>query len=147
MILKSICTASKVTLFKVSVVKTYSRLYYTFSGPKVTIIDTPGFFKEQREIDDLFDFLKDDIKYIHVFVIAVNGEDGRLKLFDSMKSMISRFQDIFGHYFWDNTIIVVTKWGYDSFDTKDREQQGVSEEKWQDVWDKIFHEEFDIKVS
>lgn len=108
------------------------------TGPKVTIIDTPGFIEGQREFDDLFDFLK-DIKYIHVFVFALTRDIViRSQFTDSLRSMISRFQNIFGHHFWANTIFVATKVYH---------YRGFSEEEWKQGWDNAFHEEFDIKKT
>ena len=49
----------------------------------VTIIDTPGFGddieNEQNTIEELVDVLKNKVKFVHVFVLAFNGESPRLK--------------------------------------------------------------------
>ena len=118
-------------------------------GPKVTIIDTPGFGdktkKEQETIDELVNVLKNEIKYVHVFLIAFSGDSPRLT--DSLRNMILLFEKMFGNLFWENTLLEVTKWGFDEGDLKDRKSKDTSEEKWQEKWNKRFHEEFHISVS
>ena len=118
-------------------------------GPKVTIIDTPGFGdkteNEQETIDELVNVLKNEIKYVHVFLIAFSGDSPRLT--DSLRNMILLFEKMFGNLFWENTLLEVTKWGFDEGDLKDRKSKDTSEEKWQEKWNKRFHEEFHISVS
>ena len=62
----------------------------------ITVIDTPGFgnklVEEEETIEKLVTTLKDEIKYVNVFVIA-------------FRSMISIFEKMFGHKFWDNVIL------------------------------------------
>jgi len=118
-------------------------------GPKVTIIDTPGFGddvkRQQTTIDELVDVLKDDVKYVHVFVIAFNGESPRITI--ALKGMISLFQKMFGVQFWNNTIFEVTRWAFDPRSVRNRKEKGESEEKWQEEWNNKFHNEFNISRS
>jgi len=118
-------------------------------GPNVTIIDTPGFGddieNEQITIDELIDVLKDEVKYVHVFVIAFNGESPRMTI--ALKSMISLFQKMFGNLFWENTIFEVTRWGFDERSVENRKDKGENEEKWQTEWNDWFHQLFDISRS
>ena len=55
---------------------------FTISGTKFTVIDTPGFGddieNEEQTIEELVNVLKNQIKFVHVFVIAFNGESPRL---------------------------------------------------------------------
>ena len=68
-------------------------------GP-VTLIDTPGFGAEdwefEREIvEQMVQVLKNQVKYVHVFVIAMNGNQDRFK--NQMNTMLKLFGDIFSN--------------------------------------------------
>ena len=85
------------------------------NNPMVTIIDTPGFgsnlVQEQKTIESLVETLKNDIKFVHTFVIAFKQSDNRLTA--SLHSMISLFEKMFGTKFWQNTILEATHWHWD----------------------------------
>ena len=51
----------------------------------------------------LVDVLKDEIKYIHAFVIAFKQTDNRMTA--SLRSMIGLFQKMFGDHFWKNAVL------------------------------------------
>ena len=53
----------------------------------------------------LFQTLRDEIKYINVFVIAFKETDKRMTF--ALQSMISLFEKMFGDGFWDNAILEV----------------------------------------
>ena len=53
----------------------------------------------------LFQTLRDEIKYINVFVIAFKETDKRMTF--ALRSMISLFKKMFGDRFWDNAILEV----------------------------------------
>jgi len=85
-------------------------------GP-VTLIDTPGFgahkWEAEREIvEELVDVLKNQVKFVHVFVIAMDGSKERYT--HQMNTMLKLFGDIFSNRFWKNVMIVGTKWSFDS---------------------------------
>ena len=115
----------------------------------MTIIDTPGFGddleNEQETIEELVDVLKNQIKFVHVFVIAFNGESPRMTF--ALKSMIGLFEKMFGNLFWQNTLFEVTRWHFDERSEKNRNERDESEEKWEKEWNNKFHDEFDIDVS
>ena len=78
----------------------------------MTLIDTPGFGvtdinKESDHIEQLVDLLKNKIKHVHVFLIAVNGIDPRYQ--KELDSMLKLFTKIFSNNFWKNAMIVATK--------------------------------------
>ena len=77
---------------------------------KVTVVDTPGFgnnvTKEEDTIENLVKTLRDDIKHVHVFIIAFKQNDNRMT--HSLRCMISLFVKMFGHKFWDNVILEVS---------------------------------------
>ena len=86
--------------------------------PEITIIDTPGFGDKDKEenntISNLVDFLKNKILFVHVFVIAVNGQETP-RFTNAMQSMLSIFTQIFGDKFWNNTVIGITRWDFDEY--------------------------------
>ena len=92
------------------------------TNPKVTVIDTPGFGdkleEEEKTINGLTTFLKDEIKYANTFVIAMKGDDNRLTL--SMRTMLDIFVKMFGDEFWNNAVFVVTFWKFDEGHVKIR---------------------------
>lgn len=115
----------------------------------MTIIDTPGFgddlANEEKTIDELVDVLKNQVKFVHVFVIAFNGESPRMTF--SLKSMIRLFEKMFGNLFWNNALFEVTRWHFDARSAKNRQERGESEQKWEYEWDKKFHDLFDMRQS
>ena len=128
----------------------FENQFQFISGPKVTIIDTPGFDDkietEQKTIDNLVDVLKNDVKFIHVFILAFNGESPRFA--NSLKSTIRLFEKMFGNLFWNNVMLEVTRWHFDDRSIKNRKERGESEKKWEQNWNKEFHDsKFDIPVS
>jgi len=93
------------------------------SNPKVTIIDTPGFgdnlVSEKNTIDGLVDALKHEIKYIHAFVIAINGnKPPRFQL----RNQLNLLQKIFGDDFWKNAIMEFTHWSFNEYKVRQRER-------------------------
>ena len=84
------------------------------SNPIFTVIDTPGFgndlVEEEKTIEGLVNVLKDEIKFIHAFVIAFKQQDNRMTA--SLRSMIGLFQKMFGDHFWENAILEATHWNY-----------------------------------
>ena len=73
------------------------------------MIDTPGFgdqlLAEEKTIENMVTTLRDEIKYVHVFIIAFKQNDNRMT--NSLRSMISLFEKMFGRKFWDNAILEV----------------------------------------
>ena len=85
------------------------------SNDKVTVIDTPGFgdkmHKEEQTIEGLVTTLKKDIKYIHAFVIVIDGTKAP-RMTREIRTMLNLFSKMFGMKFWQNAIIGVTKWKF-----------------------------------
>ena len=110
----------------------------------VTIIDTPGFGdvpkEDEKTIKGLVEWLKNEVKFVDVFVIAIPKSENRLT--NSLREMLTIFQTMFGDEFWMNTILVATMWPYDQ---RSIERRGNKTEKWwvdslnQDVFNKEFH--------
>ena len=59
----------------------------------------------QKSDKILFQTLRDEIRYINVFVIAFKQTDTRMTY--ALRSMISLFEKMFGDGFWDNAILEV----------------------------------------
>ena len=91
------------------------------------------------------DVLKNQIKFVHVFVLTFNGQDPRLSL--SLKTMIRLFVKMFGDHFWKNVIFEVTRWGFDPRSIENRRIKQESETKWIQDWNARFQQEFKIDVS
>ena len=94
------------------------------SYPKVTIIDTPGFGDsnlepEQATMDDLVTFLRDQVKFIHAFVIVING-DGTLRLNRQMRTMLNLLRKMFGDDFWNNAILEFSHWDFNERKAENR---------------------------
>jgi len=91
--------------------------YLGKQGQNVTLIDTPGFgalkWEDEREIvEQMVDVLKNQVKFVHVFVIALDGSKDRYT--HQMNTMLLLFGDIFSNRFWKNVMIVGTFWPFDS---------------------------------
>jgi len=116
--------------------------------PRVTVIDTPGFgsdlVQEQQTIESLVETLKDDIKYVHTFVIAFKQSDNRLTA--SLHSMISLFEKMFGTKFWQNTILEATHWHWDQRNEGYREEAdpALTPAFWTDQFNSILRENFHL---
>ena len=99
------------------------------SNPKVTVIDTPGFGdvieQEEATINGLVDFLRDEIKYVHAFIIAFKGTGKSTRLTNSLRSMLNLFRKMFGDDFWKNAVMAVTWWDFDPYDEKQRLKEPV----------------------
>ena len=91
---------------------------------KFTIIDTPGLGDEanedQQTIDNLANFLKEDMKFIHVFVLTF---DLRVRWTAHMREQFRLFETMFGEDLWNNAILLGTHWS-----KRYADQQGITEE-------------------
>ena len=118
------------------------------SNPFFTIIDSPGFgtnpVDEEKRIDQLIRLLKDDVKYLHAFVIAFKQQDHRLTA--SLRSMLSLFQKMFGSHFWNNVILEATHWSFHKHKEKMRlrSEPKITENWWKHELNQIFKDEFNL---
>ena len=113
--------------------------------PKVTIIDTPGFGdvpkEDEKTIKGLVEWLKNKIKFVDIFMIAIPKSENRLT--NSMREMLGLFQQMFGNEFWVNTILVATMWPYDQRSIDRRENK--TEEWWVDsLYQTVFKKELQV---
>ena len=118
-------------------------------APEVTIIDTPGFGdkmkNEQKTIDGLVNVLKDEIKYIHAFVITFKGSNTP-RLTRELRVMLSIFEKMFGKDFWNHAIMEFTFWSFRSYDKNQRMKKRVpqTEEVWANEYNKILKKSLGI---
>ena len=93
----------------------------------------------------LIKVLKDDIQWVHVFVIAFKQTDNRLT--SAFYSMLDLFQKMFGSKFWDNAIIAATHWHYHngSIKTRMRDDPQITEEFWTAQINNVLRSDFNIK--
>jgi len=104
------------------------------SMPEITVIDTPGFGQDRDEevetIKNLVDTLKNEIKYIHVFIIAFKQTD--LRMTYQLRSMLLLFEKMFGMHFWRNAVLEATHWNYGDNSVRIRGSAipKITEESW-----------------
>jgi len=114
----------------------------------VTIIDTPGFGNDLKEeestIESVVNFLKDDIKFVHAFVINLKQQDNRITA--SLREMIKLFQKIFGDTFWNNVILEASFWNYHEHSIQQRMMSNppITEQYWSKQFNEIFSAEFGV---
>ena len=119
--------------------------------PKFIVIDTPGFGnnleEEEKTIENLVDVLKDEVRFIHAFVIAFKQQDHRMT--SSLRSMIGLFQKMFGDHFWKNAILEATHWNYHEHSIQMRAQSDppIVEEWWKDEFNSLFKKEYGMNNS
>eukprot|EP00092_Neocalanus_flemingeri_P001717 GFUD01001832.1.p1 GENE.GFUD01001832.1~~GFUD01001832.1.p1 ORF type:complete len:394 (-),score=122.08 GFUD01001832.1:250-1431(-) len=113
-----------------------------------TVIDTPGFgdrlVEEEKTIENMVTTLRDEIKYVHVFIIAFKQTDNRMT--DSLRSMISLFEKMFGKKFWDNVILEATHWnhGDDAERIRSESHPPLTQKFWSEEFNRILQREFSL---
>lgn len=103
------------------------------NNPRFTVIDTPGFgeklLEEQNTIENLVTTLRDEIKYVHVFILAFKESDQRMT--HSLRSMISLFEKMFGNQFWENAILESTWWNHgEDAERRRADQTPATTQQW-----------------
>merc|ERR1712173_367138 len=98
----------------------------------VTIIDMPDF--ENESMDVIEDFLKNKLKYAHVFVISFENPiyQAQLVIDDKVKFGLRMFGKIFGNHFWKHVILEVTNWKYSDNFVNIRKGIQKTESIWSD---------------
>jgi len=120
------------------------------SSTRFTVIDTPGFgdslLAEEKTIESLVTTLRDEIKYVHVFIIAFKQTDNRMT--NSLRSMISLFEKMFGRKFWDNAILEATHWNHGDQAERirmDHTGQAITQRFWTSEFNRILTKEYSLK--
>jgi len=121
------------------------------SKERFTVIDTPGFgdqlLAEEKTIENMVTTLRDEIKYVHVFIIAFKQNDNRMT--NSLRSMISLFEKMFGRKFWDNAILEATHWnhGEDAERIRMDSDPSITQKFWTDEFNRILKKEYNLKTD
>merc|ERR1719420_2336501 len=121
----------------------------TTGGQRFTVIDTPGFgdqlLEEEKTIENLVTTLRDEIKYVHVFIIAFKQTDNRMT--NSLRSMISLFEKMFGKEFWDNVILEATHWNHGEEAERIRMESDppITQEFWTSEFNRILRKEYKLE--
>lgn len=119
------------------------------TGPRFTVIDTPGFgdklLEEEKTIENLVTTLRDQIKYVHVFIIAFKQTDNRMT--HSLRTMISLFEKMFGREFWNNAILEATHWNHGEEAERIRMQARppISQRFWTSEFNRILQREYNLR--
>ena len=92
----------------------------------VSLIDTMGFDDPTKDhdakiIDELVAKLKTRCDYVHMFVLAVNGQSPRLE--GSLLTMIKILEGMFTKQFWNQTVLVFTRMPMNLRDKEKREKK------------------------
>merc|ERR1711909_45487 len=100
---------------------------------------------EEKTIENLVTTLRDEIKFVHVFVIAFKQTDNRMT--HSLRSMISLFEKMFGKKFWDNAILEATHWnhGEDASRIRNESRRPLTEQFWTEEFNRILKTEYSLK--
>jgi len=87
----------------------------------------------------------DDIKWVHVFVIAFKQTDNRMT--NSLRSMIFLFEKMFGSKFWDNAMLEATHWNFGSNARRIREasKPPITRDFWTAEFNRKLQENFSLK--
>ena len=73
----------------------------------------------------MVNILKNNISTTNVFLLTFNGKSEQLDT--KIQQMIREMEALFGRGFWNNTLMGVTFWAYDSKSVHDREDTGKNE--------------------
>ena len=121
------------------------------SNDKVTIIDTPGFGdnmkNEMETIDGLVNVLKDQIQYVHAFVITFKYNTPRLTR--ELRVMLTIFEKMFGKDFWKHAIMEFTFWNFSPYENEQRlrHEPPHTEKVWAEEYNKILQKKLGITQS
>merc|ERR1719495_925340 len=118
-------------------------------GADFTVVDTPGFGdsdnNDNEMIDEMMNTLKKSVKEANALVLLLSGEQQRFN--SALQQMIREMQALFSERFWDNAIIGVSFWPYDSANVAKRKHQGKTEDKFIQQWNEQLQDKFHINQT
>jgi GTP-binding protein EngB required for normal cell division len=119
------------------------------SREQIMVVDTPGLGmpkkEDEKSINQIVAYLKNDIKSIHVFVLCFKSQHNRFS--SEVEAMLRVFTDMFGVHFWNNVIILGTQWSYHPEEIWMRNESKMTETWWSIVFNTYFKETFDVHES
>jgi len=95
-------------------------------------------------IQNLVDALKNEIQYIHLFVIAFKQSD--LRMTYQLRSMLLLFEKMFGAHFWKNAVLEATWWNYGDNSVRIRQSAvpKITEESWTQTLNQELRRKLDV---
>jgi len=119
------------------------------SDHEFTVIDTPGFgddlVNEEEAINNLVKVLRDEVKYVHLFVLAFKQQDNRMTY--ALRSMLNLFQKMFGKHFWKNAVLEATHWNYGENSVRIRQSANpaITERFWASEHNRMLRQELGVE--
>jgi hypothetical protein len=101
--------------------------------------------EDEKSINQIVAYLKNDIKSIHVFVLCFKSQHNQFS--SEVEAMLRVFTDMFGVHFWNNVIILGTQWSYHPEEIWMRNESKMTETWWSIVFNTYFKETFDVHES
>ncbi len=91
--------------------------------------------------------MRDEVKYIHAFVLAFKQQDNRMS--NSLRVMLDLIRKMFGDKFWHNAILEGTFWSFHPHSRKMRDEivPKLTEKYWKDQFNELFKKQFQIDVE
>ena len=108
-------------------------------------LGTGDYLGEEKRIDEMIQFLKNEIKKVSAFVICFKHNDNRLT--SSLRNLIKVLSSAFGDGFWGNVILEVTHWSFHPYEQRIRKISHITEKSWNNMFNKMLRKDFSVNIS